>query len=380
MDFINRCRFLFRTFRYDLALFVLCLAVFVPYVIHEHEVRQPRGILFGDIPFYIGTVKSLLEDGDLDLKNQMNGDITKIQDSIGLGTNGEWYSTHPVVMPIAAIPFFIFFDMTGFLVFNVLVCVGIVLLIFRISRLYVPDWVAFVTALVFAFTTQIMVTLYNFSPDAFSTLVSLIGILFVLQERPLAGGVFWGLAILSRTTNVIPCAAAFLYVIRGKRPVAAGAKFVAGSVPFVLIFLAMNWAQYGHPLTLSYSRCLANTPDGPVVTRIGGHFGVEHAPSALWGMLVDREHGLLFTNVVALVGLLGLPILFKKSLRAAICITLMAVSLYVFHGFFKLWYISHPGSNRYLFTMIALMAVPFACLVWAIFQRFKDGKRVATSS
>ncbi|MFH2002580.1 MAG: glycosyltransferase family 39 protein [Planctomycetota bacterium] len=378
MDFFVRCRFLFRTYRFELALFALCAAVFVPAVISEHEQRRPRGILFGDIPFYIGTVQSLVEDGDLDLRNQMNNDLTRIQDSIGVGVNGEWYSTHPVLMPIVSIPFYIFFGMNGFLVFNLFVCMGMVQLIYRLCRLFAPEWAAFVTALVFAFATQIMVTLYNFSPDAFSTLLTLTGIYHVLRERPLAGGVFWGLAILSRITNVVPYAAVFLYLWTGRRRGIATLKFLAGSVPFLLVFLGMNWAQYGDPLALSYSRVLANTENGPMITRIAGHFGLQYAAGGLWGQLADRDHGLFFNNAVSLVGVLGLPLLFRKNARSAVFIALVALSIYVLHGFFKLWYISHPGSNRYLFTTIALMAVPFACLLGGVFRRGKSAAQTGS--
>ncbi|MHC4943998.1 MAG: glycosyltransferase 87 family protein [Planctomycetota bacterium] len=359
----------FKAYGFELALAVVCAAVFIPWVIAEDEARRPKGILFGDIPYYIGTVQSMVQDGDLDLKNQMGGDVTRIQDSIGLGLNGEWYSTHPVLMPVFTVPFYILLGMDAFLVFNVLVMIVMVVVVFLLCRHFAPSWIAFVAALVFAFFTQVMTTLYNYSPDAFSTLMTLIAVLLILKEKPLTGGLFFGLAILSRTTNVVPYVMVFPFLWMGPNPVRATLRLLAASVPFILIFLAMNWHQYGSPFTLSYHRVLANTEDGVIITRISGHFGVQFFWGALWGQLADQEHGLFFHSLPSLIALLGIPLFFRRHRRSALLVFLIVVSLYLFHCFFKLWYISHPGSNRYIFTAIMLMAVPFALLLEFLWNR-----------
>ena len=76
---------------------------------------------------------------------------------------------------------------------------------------------------------------------------------------------------------------------------------------------------------------------------MGGGFGLEYAAAGLWGQLVDREHGLLFNNAVALAAIPGFWFLFSTHRRAAVYLSLVALSIYVFHAFFKLWYVSHPG-------------------------------------
>jgi hypothetical protein len=256
-----------------------------------------------------------------------------------------------------------------FLAFNLLVCIGIVLLIYRLAALYAPPWAAFATAVIFAFTSQVMVTLYNFSPDAFATLITLIGMLYLLKDNPLLAGIFWGLSILSRTTNVVPYAAVFPYLLIHRHRIPYLLRFLAGSVPFIVVFMLLNWAQYGSPFTVSYSHVLMLTEDGLVVQDNKGLFGLAFLASGLWGQLADMDHGLLFTNAAALIGLLGLPILFRMEWQKTLLILSVSLSLYVFHALFKLWYISHPGCNRYLFTAIALMAVPFACLLARLLER-----------
>ena len=352
---------LFNRYRAELALIVICTAVFVPRVVTEYE---PSSLWFGDIPYYIFTTRSLVEDGDLDLKNQLDGNLEKIRDSIGLGTEGEWYMTHPVLMSVAAIPFHIFMGTPGFLVFNVAVLILMVLVTLHMARLFAPEWAAFVTALIFAFTTQIPPTLMNFSPDAFAGLLTLFGVLFVLKDRPLWAGFFWGLAILARTPNVVPYAAVFPVLLFRSGGIGRTLRFLAGSVPCIALFLILNEEQWGGFLTLGYSRCIAVNAEGQaVLTNIAGHFGAEHFLGGAWGQLVDRDHGLLFTNLVALIALPGLWELYRKNRPAAIHLILTAGSVYVFHAFFKLWHISHDGANRYLFTTILVMGVPFAVLL-----------------
>ena len=152
-------------------------------------------------------------------------------------------------------------------------------------------------------------------------------------------------------------------------------RFLLGSVPFILVFLAMNWHQYGSPFTLSYHRVLANTEEGVIMTRISGHFGIRYFGGAFWGQLADREHGLFFHSLPALIAILGIPLFFKRDRRSALLVVLIVFSLYLFHCFFKLWYISHPGSNRYLFTAIMLMAVPFALLLELLWNRIPSKGR-----
>ncbi len=369
--------------RFDVVLLLVCAAVFSFIAVQENGERVPeevwkkdslppdirgfidsgpRGIWFGDIPYYILTVRSLVEDRDLDLRNQLHANEALLSDSIGLGKDGEWYSTHPVLMPVVSIPFYLLFGINGFLLFNVAVLVGIVIVMFRLAGLYATAWTSFAAALVFAFLTQIRVTVYNFSPDTFSTLVALLAILYLLKEKTFAAGVLWGLALLSRTTNIVPYLAVFPFLWTGRTPLKGTLRFMAGSVPFLVLFLCMNRVQYGGFFTLSYSRLMMLTYDGLKIFDVGGQFALENA-AGLWQQIVDRDHGLLYNNAVALIGGIGFVFLFRRSWRSAALILLVAASIYVFHGFFRLWWLSHPGSNRYLFTTVCLMAVPFACLL-----------------
>jgi hypothetical protein len=297
--------------------------------------------------------------------------------------DGEWYMTHPVLMSVTAIPFYIFFKIPGFLIFNLVVLVGLVLFVFRMSLIYTTEWVALATAFIFAFSTQIPATVINFSPDAFAALVSLAGVFLLLRDRPLMAGLFWGLAILARTPNVVPYAAAFPVLFFRPGGFRKVLLFLAGSLPCIAIFLLMNKFQWGGFLTLGYHRCMAVTGDGRVVmTNIAGHFGFEHFFAGAWGQLMDREHGLLFTNAAALLALPGLWFLLRKDRAAAVYVMLVAGSIYFFTAFFKLWYISHPGSNRYLFTSILVMGVPFAALLEKLARQlpwFRRGLRLGGS-
>ena len=133
--------------------------------------------------------------------------------------------------------------------------------------------------------------------------------------------------------------------------------------------MGLNHAQYGSPLSLGYSHVLTWTRQGLQLKDIGDQFGLQFLSGGLWGQLVNTDHGLLYTNVVAVLGLVGAPLLFRRSARDASYVFLVAGSVYVFHALFELWYVSHPGSNRYLFPMIGLMAMPFAVLIEKVGER-----------
>src|SRR5436190_4885584 len=83
--------------------------------------HRPLTFLVGDGPYYAATAVSILHDHDLDLRNQLRGGLEVHGRQIALGPNGAWYPKHPLLMPLAALPFLALFGMDGFLLFNLAV-------------------------------------------------------------------------------------------------------------------------------------------------------------------------------------------------------------------------------------------------------------------
>ena len=77
----------------------------------------------GDCPFYRATALSLLREKDLDLHDDMAWNVVRPQGQVALGARGEWYPKHPILLPLAALPFYASLGDQGLLAFNVLTSV-----------------------------------------------------------------------------------------------------------------------------------------------------------------------------------------------------------------------------------------------------------------
>src|SRR5205823_10535978 len=113
------------------ALFVAVVAgLYLQEVRPQFEDRVYRGddgrpfhlptYLPGDCPFYRATALSLLHDNDLDLHDDMAWNVVRPQGQVALGARGEWYPKHPILLPLAALPFYASLGDQGLLAFNVL--------------------------------------------------------------------------------------------------------------------------------------------------------------------------------------------------------------------------------------------------------------------
>src|SRR5260221_4662591 len=56
---------------------------------------RPLTYLVGDCPYYAATAVSILQDHDLDLRNQLTGGLEGHGRQIALGRNGAWAPKHP---------------------------------------------------------------------------------------------------------------------------------------------------------------------------------------------------------------------------------------------------------------------------------------------
>ena len=76
------------------------------------DARGPRwqdnpSFLIGDCPYYRAALLSMLKDGDLNIKNNLHPRQYPAGSNVALGVNGAWYPKHPILMPFAAIPFYL---------------------------------------------------------------------------------------------------------------------------------------------------------------------------------------------------------------------------------------------------------------------------------
>ena len=313
--------------------------------------------LIGDCPYYASAAVSLWVDGDLDLTNQLKGGLEVHQRQVALGRGGAWYPKHPILMPILGIPFYALFGVAGFLIFNVLVLAGLGAVVWALCRRHVPPGVATITATVILAGTFLRAYVYNYSPDLLSTLLVLGGLLLVLQERPLSGGVLLGLSVMAKLTNVfgLLLVTGFLLARPGRRD---AFRVAATALPFLAILAILNAVMFGSPVTSGYDRTLV-LEDGATATV--SHRGFFDLPplDGVRGQLFSSRTGLIPTSPVLLLALPGLVLLIRRRAWEGLLLLCLCEFIFLLFSTYRWWATSHYG-NRFLMAPVALTAVPLS--------------------
>ena len=316
----------------------------------------------GDCPFYRAAAASLWRDLDLDLRNDPTWSVLRPEGQLSLGARGEWYPKHPLLLPVAALPFYAAAGDPGLLLFNLVQLVGLDALIFLAARRFTGDLAALAIALWFAFGSLLRPAAYNFAPDVLSSLVVLGGYLALTSRRPMLAGLLFGLSVAAKWTNLLflPVAAAYALVALGRRP---ALLFATACAPALALLGILNWHMFGSPLTTPYDRVLA--PSGALEPS---HRTLFSQPfwAGLWEQIRDPRLGLLRSAPQVLFALPGFALLFRRARAEALFVaSLCAVQMAVFAPY-RMWSASSYG-HRFLMTVVTLCSVPVAALAqWAL--------------
>src|SRR5690606_15577473 len=91
-------------------------------LIFFYVLSQYKPYTFGDYDpgWMIFTTQSLVEDFDLDLKNQLENNPENIGGQIALGKAGEWFPLHEWLISLFGVPFYLLFGVPGTLLCNML--------------------------------------------------------------------------------------------------------------------------------------------------------------------------------------------------------------------------------------------------------------------
>jgi hypothetical protein len=353
---------------------VTLVLVVLPYILSQDVGRETY--LKGDCYYYRAAVVSLLEDGDLYLSDDVGGD--PFNGSLALGREGRrdrLVPKHPILMPIASLPFYAALGTVGLLVFNVAITIGVALLVFTLNRLYFTPWVSLWVALLFTIGTLFFDYAYNYSPDTFSTLLVLGGLYAALRQRHAPAAILLGLAIFAKLPNAVLVAIISLYValdLLRLRPLPGGTRrALARLLLYAVVLLASlvplawtNHALYGSVTTVGYHRAVK----GDGIEDTSGAF---HQPyvAGLGRLLFHRRVGLVTTNPVVILSLAGIPLLLAGPHRwhAALLLALCGAQLSLF-ATYDFWWASH-FSNRFLMTTVALLSVFCAAVIERLGRR-----------
>src|SRR5262245_48621577 len=77
-----------------------------------------RNFLWGDATGVYYSARSLVEDRDLDLRNQLGNDPQNAADQTAIGASGEWYPVHEPAVYVLVTPFYAVFGTVGLWIAN----------------------------------------------------------------------------------------------------------------------------------------------------------------------------------------------------------------------------------------------------------------------
>jgi hypothetical protein len=311
----------------------------------------------GDCPFYRATALSLLREKDLDLRDDMAWNVVPPQGQVALGARGEWYPKHPILLPIAALPFYAAWRDEGLLAFNVAQVALLDVLVFFLARRLTSDAVALSVAVWFAFGSLLRPVAYNFSPDVFSTVLVVTGYLALVARRWGVAGLLFGLAVAAKWTNLVflPIAAFFAIATAGVRP---AIRFALAATPPLLGLAMLDFHMFGSPFVTPYDRVL-----GEGFRLEPSHRTQFDRPflAGLWTQIVEPRLGLLRSAPQALFAVPGFFLLARRApAEAALCAALCGAQMAVFAPY-RMWDASNYG-HRFWMTAIVLCAVPVAAV------------------
>jgi PA14 domain-containing protein/glycosyl transferase family 87 len=358
---------------HDLVVVLICLGFYLQTI----AARLPHEpYMKGDSPYYANTVISMLHDGDLDQRNQSDTSIfekPKSWTNIGMydsnlarGSRGEWYPKHTLILPFLSVPFYAALGGQGLLIFNVVILLLMLVVVRRVAWHFASPAAADVAAVAIGLTPLFHHFAYSYSADILAAVLIVGGVGALLSQRGLAAGFLLGLSVWVKIPNgiVLPLAFFLLLILKDYRTLF---RFIFGCAVSLGIFAGFNWYQFGAPWITSYQRVWTIERG---VSTIGDHVSSFDFP--FWeGMrlqLVDSLHGLIPTAGAAVLAIFGYFSLFKKSRPAFFLILLFSAITFLFYCKYDFVTGSHY-SNRFLMPVVALAAIPLACLLDALFRK-----------
>jgi len=354
-----------RSWTYIILLYLFF--IYLPFIISRSD--SIDSFLQGDSYYYRAVIDSLLEDGDLLLVNNIPAD--PLNGQLALGKDG-FVPKHPIILSVISLPFYSLFGLPGLLLLNILDCMILIVLIFKLNCLFYNHLIAFITTILYATGTLFLEYTYSYSLDILSTVLLLAGLYLVLRGRFYAGAVPLGLSIFAKLPNapltgIILLYAGFLILrgeatngsarehLRGKATVAimTAVIFMISLVPFAYT----NYLLFGSPVITGYQRtAIAGADDQVLLIDHASKFN-QPLLKGIYLSLFAPRNGVIPTNPVLILAFLGvLQIRKSKDQDKLYLILLICLTQFLLFAKYDEWYMSH-FSNRFLMTFIAFSSV-----------------------
>jgi hypothetical protein len=289
---------------------------------------------------------------------------------VSVGRGGTWYPKHPFLVSVAAAPFYLLFGVPGFLIFNVLCVIVMLMSAYLIAARIAPAAAGAMAVAFIAACPTLVDHTYLLSADVFNATLIAAGTLLLYQGRLRTAGMVLGLALWARPVTgvlVVPVAAAALLGRIDRRQFRD--FVIAAAIPLAVAGIA-NTIMYGAPWVTSYDRILVVENRVPTTGSARDLF-TNTVDAGVRLMFLDREHGLLANALPALIAVFGLVPLARHDWRLAAG---MAVALV---GFVVAYVRYRYFNARFFFAWQALLIVPLAALLGDVGALVLSGARRA---
>ncbi len=317
--------------------------------------QHDSSYLRGDGYYYVSTAISLWQDHDLDLSNQLPGELQQHRGHFSRDIEGRPVPKHPILLPVVSLPF-VALGPNGPLLFNLLQLMAIVGLLYRVARYVARPWPAALGVALTGCATILPHYAWNYSGDLVSVLFVLAGLVCLLRVGEGAGQVSWalwaggllGLGAVSKLPHLIALATAPLLTSSWR----SRACLVVGALVPLGLFAALNQHLFGAPWVVSYAR-IADVREGEWTLRSQVEDLDQSVAAGAWAQRTDAELGIVTTTPITLVSFLLLPLVPSSRRRLSLWVGIVTVVLFLFYSRYSLWDVSDYG-NRFLLLPVAL--------------------------
>ena len=310
--------------------------------------------LSGDEPHYLLITHSILEDGDLEVRNNyLAGDyqsfyLGKIGPHLASNTP---YSVHGVGLPLLLVPGYALAGLVGVVVTLALVGSLIVLGVFRVAgHVGVSESGAGLAALAFAFTSPALFLCVSAYPELPAAAVVTVVAWRLVSPSSRGRLVALGLALVVGLLpffhmKFIPLALVLWLALayRGQRLATAAGAIVCGVALMAFFYFTTGSIDP----TASYGR-----------QRIF----LSAIPTGLLGLSFDQEYGLFVYAPVYLAGVVGLVALVRRHPFVGLVAIAVLGAVALPGAAHPLWSGGSSPPARFLFPALPLMALGVGCL------------------
>ena len=339
-------------------------------------IRATNGAsITGDEPFYLLTTQSLLEDGDLDLRNQYDARSYEafFDHPDGLwkqsmpSRDGRLLSPHNPGLSVLLVPGFALGGLTGAQAQLLLTAAATMALAFvlatRLTGRSGVSWLAALgvglSAVAFVHSTEV----YPETPAALALTLSLLVV--TKKERPTLLDAVWAAAALSAMcwlgVKYAPLAAlvSAYFLFRADGP--GRATLVGLGCASAALFFWFHLETFGSLTPYSVNVVYSGQS---TVEVFGRHFDFGDRLYRLWGLFVDRRFGVGRWAPLLLVAIPGLVLLGRRGSSHRLVLGLIGaqvlIATFVAITMMGWWF---PG--RTLMTVLPLFALPLVLAVAA---------------